>query len=195
MKKASSPDSDPSEPRAQAPTVRWRPQTAGGRRGVLGGGGPALLPTYDVLRGPVFRPGSPGLGPGAGGGIWDHRLQDAWQAAGLTPVGYGVGPVANLPLWSVRTPPLRHGEPSASPTTPVADRIPRSNRAARLGTPFLLANQWRKRPCVRRVYPSSVPTRSSPSWGPGCSPSTSTTPLPPHGRPQRAVFWRTKTFC
>ena len=107
-----------------------------------------LLPTYDVFdEARYFRPGSrPGLVRGAGGlDLGITVCEDAWQAAGLTPVDYGVDPVAQLAAL------VREGATlsatvnlSASPfhQSKVVDRVTVARTAAsRLGMPFLLANQ------------------------------------------------------
>ena len=71
--------------------------------------------------------------------------EDAWQAAGLTPVDYGVDPVAQLAALVRQDATLSATvNLSASPFhhAKVADRITVARTAAaRLGTPFLLANQ------------------------------------------------------
>ncbi|MEC8626668.1 MAG: NAD(+) synthase, partial [Candidatus Thermoplasmatota archaeon] len=107
-----------------------------------------LLPTYDVFdEARYFRPGSrPGLVRGAGGmDLGITVCEDAWQAAGLTPVDYGVDPVAQLAALVRQDATLSATvNLSASPFhhAKVADRITVARTAAaRLGTPFLLANQ------------------------------------------------------
>ena len=107
-----------------------------------------LLPTYDVFdEARYFRPGSrPGLVRGAGGvDLGITVCEDAWQAAGLTPVDYGVDPVAQLAALVRQDATLSATvNLSASPfhQTKVADRVTVARTAAsRLGMPFLLANQ------------------------------------------------------
>ena len=107
-----------------------------------------LLPTYDVFdEARYFRLGSrPGLVRGAGGmDLGITVREDAWQAAGPTPVDYGVDPVAQLAALVRQDATLSATvNLSASPFhhAKIADRITVARTAAaRLGTPFLLANQ------------------------------------------------------
>ena len=107
-----------------------------------------LLPTYDVFdEARYFRPGSrPGLVRGAGGlDLGITVCEDAWQAAGLTPMDYGVDPVAQLATF-VRQDATFSATVnlSASPfhQSKINDRVTVARTAAaRLGMPFLLANQ------------------------------------------------------
>jgi len=107
-----------------------------------------LLPTYDVFdEARYFRPGSrPGLVRGAGGlDLGITVCEDAWQAAGLTPMDYGVDPVAQLATFVRQDATLSATvNLSASPfhQSKVHDRVTVARTAAeRLGMPFLLANQ------------------------------------------------------
>lgn len=107
-----------------------------------------LLPTYDVFdEARYFRPGSrPGLVRGAGGlDLGITVCEDAWQAAGLTPMDYDVDPVAQLATFVRQDATLSATvNLSASPfhQSKVNDRVTVARTAAkRLGMPFLLANQ------------------------------------------------------
>ena len=107
-----------------------------------------LLPTYDVFdEARYFHAGRrPGLVRGAGGmDLGVTVCEDAWQAAGLTPSTYDVDPIAQLETL-VRQDVGLHATVnlSASPfhQSKVDARLHVARTAAaRLGHPFLLANQ------------------------------------------------------